>query len=260
MIQRETNIPESERVNAIIVASPTGSHYSIVLTALENGFHVICETPLCFSEEEAFKLAHVAIEKNLICAISHPYCYYGMVRYARDLIANNAIGEVISIRASYLQNAGILEKDASSWRFVTSQGGISYCFSDLGVQAYQLIAFVTQLTPTRVSGCLSRAYANRATDDNGCALLQMKEGVFCDLHASKTSLLHDNFLSIEVDGTTGAIHWDLDAPNQLIYQRIHMNKQVLTPDSPPVMDHLRGRYSRLPRGHAEVGVGRENEA
>ena len=88
----------------------------------------------------------------------------------------------------------------------------------------------------------------------------MKEGVFCDIHASKTSLLHDNFLSIEVDGTTGAIHWDLDSPNQLIYQRIHMNKQVLTPDSPPVMDHLRGRYNRLPRGHAEVGQGSEIEA
>ena len=170
------------------------------------------------------------------------------------------VGEVISIRASYLQNAGILEKDASSWRFVSSQGGISYCFSDLGVQTYQLIAFVTQLTPTRVSGCLSRTYTNRTTDDNGCALLQMKEGVFCDIHASKTSLLHDNFLSIEVDGTTGAIHWDLDSPNQLIYQRIHMNKQVLTPDSPPVMDHLRGRYNRLPRGHAEVGQGSEIEA
>ena len=80
----------------------------------------------------------------------------------------------------------------------------------------------------------------------------MKEGVFCDIRVSKMSLLHDNYLSIEIDGSTGALHWDLDHPNLLIYQRIHMNKQVLTPDSPPVIDHLRGRYSRLPCGHSEV--------
>lgn len=220
--------------------------------ALENGFHVLCESPLCLLEDEAFKLAHIAAEKNLICAISHPYCYYGMIHYARDLIANSAIGDIISIRASYLQNTGILEKDINSWKLTSSQGGLSYCFSDLGVQLYQLINYITQMTPNRVSACLSRSYGNRPLDDNGSALLQMKEGVFCDIRVSKMSLLHDNYLSIEIDGSTGALHWDLDHPNLLIYQRIHMNKQMLTPDSPPVIDHLRGRYSRLPCGHSEV--------
>ena len=65
------------------------------------------------------------------------------------------------------------------------------------------------------------------------------------------SLLHDNDIQIEVDGLTGSIHWDLQHSNELVFQRIHMNKQILTPDSAPVLDHLRMRYSRLPFGHAE---------
>lgn len=211
----------------------------------------MCETPLCLSEEEAVKLSELATEKNLLVAMSYPYSCFGMIRYARDLIYNNSIGDVISIRVNYFQNAGILERDTNSWKMNSVQAGISYCFSDLGLQAYQLARYVTQMTPSRVSACLARSYNNRIMDDNGTALVQMKEGAFCHISVSKMSLLHDNDIQIEVDGLYGSIHWDLRRSNELVFQRIHMNKQVLTPDSVPVLDHLRMRYSRLPFGHAE---------
>ena len=95
----------------------------------------------------------------------------------------------------------------------------------------------------------------RTTDDAGSAVLQLKEGAFCQLSVSKMALLHDNDVQIEVDGTVGCLHWDLAQSSQLVFQRLHMNRQVLTPESVPVVDHLRMRYSRLPFGHAEVGEG-----
>ena len=154
----------------------------------------MCESPLCSTEEEALRLLEVSREKNLLIAISNPYNSFSMVRYARDLIANNALGDIVSVRVHYLQNAGILERDLS-WK-----SGVS-CFSDLGLQAFHLD------------------------------------------------------VQIEVDGTVGCLHWDLAHSSQLVFQRLHMNRQVLTPESVPVVDHLRMRYSRLPFGHAEVGEG-----
>jgi len=208
----------------------------------------MCESPLCSTEEEALRLLEVSREKNLLIAISNPYNSFSMVRYARDLIANNALGDIVSLRVHYLQNAGILERDLS-WK-----SGVS-CFSDLGLQAFHLARFVSQQTCSRVSACLSRSFGMRTTDDAGSAVLQLKEGAFCQLSVSKMALLHDNDVQIEVDGTVGCLHWDLAHSSQLVFQRLHMNRQVLTPESVPVVDHLRMRYSRLPFGHAEVGEG-----
>lgn len=208
----------------------------------------MCESPLCSTEEEALRLLEVSREKNLLIAISNPYNSFSMVRYARDLIANNALGDIVSVRVHYLQNAGILERDLS-WK-----SGIS-CFSDLGLQAFHLARFVSQQTCSRVSACLARSFGMRTTDDAGSAVLQLKEGAFCQLSVSKMALLHDNDVQIEVDGTVGCLHWDLAHSSQLVFQRLHMNRQVLTPESVPVVDHLRMRYSRLPFGHAEVGEG-----
>lgn len=214
----------------------------------------MCESPFCFNEDEALKLYSVAGERNLIVGVSCPLCHFSMVHYARELIANNLIGEVVTIRVQYLQNKGILEKDVGTWKLNTMQAGVSYCFSDLGIQAYQLVRYITQLNPSRVSACLARSFSNRPLDDNATALIQMREGGFCHLYVSKMSLLHENDLSIEIDGSLGSIRWELAQPNQLVYQRVHMSKQILTPESPPIIDHLRMRYSRLPFGHVEVGV------
>lgn len=244
MIQHESELPESERIHFLCVATPTHLHYSICLFALEHGFHVMCESPLCSTEEEALRLLEVSREKNLLIAISNPYNSFSMVRYARDLIANNALGDIVSLRVHYLQNAGILERDLS-WK-----SGVS-CFSDLGLQAFHLARFVSQQTCSRVSACLARSFGMRTTDDAGSAVLQLKEGAFCQLSVSKMALLHDNDVQIEVDGTVGCLHWDLAHSSQLVFQRLHMNRQVLTPESVPVVDHLRMRYSRLPFGHAE---------
>lgn len=214
----------------------------------------MCESPLCLSDGDATKLQEQASEKNLILATSYPYAYYSMLRYARDIVESNTIGEVISVRVNYLQNVGLLERDLNTWRMNTAQAGVSYCFSDLGLQAFQLARYVTQLTPNRLSACLARSYSGRLMDDNGTVLIQMKEGAICHISVSKMSMLHENDIEIEIDGNVGSLHWDSTHCNQLVLQRAHMSKQILTPDSPFVLDHLRSRYSRMPAGHAEVGL------
>ena len=120
----------------------------------------MCESPLCFSEDEAQKLLHLAYERNLVFAMSYPLCFFSMIQYARNLLMNNLIGEIISIRVNYLQNRGILDKDLGNWK-LNNQAGISYCFADLGIQSYQLIRYLTRMTPNRLSACLARSYNHK---------------------------------------------------------------------------------------------------
>ena len=128
----------------------------------------------------------------------------------------------------------------------------SLCFSDLGLQSYQILRFVTNMNPSRVSACLTKSIDSHASDDIAGVLVHMKEGCYCQLNLSKVSLLHENDLTVEIDGLMGGIQWQLDRPGELVYQRVNMNRMILTAESPPIIDHVRVQGARLPQGCQEV--------
>ena len=210
----------------------------------------MCESPLCVAEQDAIKLQALATQKNCILAVSYPYAYFGILRYARDLIEKNCIGNIINIRVNYLQSTGVFGHNQAVWMNMVQDSG-SYCFADLGLQAIQLVRHITQLTPHQLSACLSRSYQAHTLDDNGSAVVNMKEGAVCHMNVSKMSFLHDNDLEVEVDGTSGSLHWDLGHSNQLIFLRDRAIKQVLTANS-LLLDGYISRYSRTPPGCSEV--------
>src|ERR1700689_2027272 len=55
-----------DRVNAIVIATPLHTHYSLVRDALNGGKHVLCEKPLCEITSQARELVDLAKQKNLV--------------------------------------------------------------------------------------------------------------------------------------------------------------------------------------------------
>lgn len=55
-----------ESVDAVLIASPHETHYGYIIEALERGKHVLCEKPMCLSEEEANSAYSLANKKDLI--------------------------------------------------------------------------------------------------------------------------------------------------------------------------------------------------
>jgi predicted dehydrogenase len=54
---------------AVIIASPTPTHFGLAKTCLESGCHVLIEKPLCETVEEALTLDLLALQKGLICQV-----------------------------------------------------------------------------------------------------------------------------------------------------------------------------------------------
>ena len=53
MIEKEKALPLGERMDFVSIVTPNHLHYAPAKMALENGFHVVCDKPLCFTMEEA---------------------------------------------------------------------------------------------------------------------------------------------------------------------------------------------------------------
>jgi predicted dehydrogenase len=86
---------EAPDIDAVVVATPTSTHYSLTLAALEAGKHVLCEKPLATSTAECDELIAAAERAERILFVGHTFIFNPAVRMMRELISAGEIGRVL---------------------------------------------------------------------------------------------------------------------------------------------------------------------
>ena len=56
MINSEAALPEDKRMDVVSIVTPNDMHFAPAMMALDHGFHVICDKPLCLNINEAKQL------------------------------------------------------------------------------------------------------------------------------------------------------------------------------------------------------------
>ena len=100
------------RVEAVVIATPLRSHFSLALAALKAGKHVLVEKPLAGSSEQALRLIETAADLNLVLMVDHTFLYSGAVRKIRALVDGDHLGRLYyydSVRV----NLGMFQHDVS---------------------------------------------------------------------------------------------------------------------------------------------------
>ena len=85
------------KCDAVYIASQPTEHYSQVRQALENGIHVICESPICLNTEQFSELSSLASSKGLVLMDGIKTAYSIAFNRMMLLIKGGIIGEVLSI-------------------------------------------------------------------------------------------------------------------------------------------------------------------
>lgn len=127
----------SPQVDAVVVATPVETHYSLALAALEAGKHVLVEKPLTSTAEQALHLIEEAERRRLVLMVDHTFVYTGAVQKIRDLVQSGELGDIYyydSVRV----NLGLFQHDVNVlW--------------DLAVHDLSIMDFVLGRQPTSVS-------------------------------------------------------------------------------------------------------------
>lgn len=89
-----------ERVDAVYIATPHLAHYQQAKYALQQGRHVLCETPMVLRKEEAEELFALAKERNLVLLEANKTAYCPAFNHLITLIKSGLIGDVVGIDAS----------------------------------------------------------------------------------------------------------------------------------------------------------------
>jgi predicted dehydrogenase len=258
LIAEENKLPEDQRVDFISVATPNHTHFEIAKAAVEGGFNVICDKPLTFDLQQAEELAAVVDKSGVVFAVTHNYTGYPLVRQARQMILSGELGEIQAIRANYIQGwlRTRLESEdqkQAAWRTDPTKSGVAGCFGDIATHAYNLGRYMTGEIPDTVSAHLRTFVEGRALDDYGTAVIKMQNGGLMTVTASQISHGRENDVSIEIDGTKGAIQWRQEEPNVMVVRANGEPHKLYTRDpNASFMNEAGAGACRLPSGHPEA--------
>lgn len=104
-------------VEAVLVATPPGTHYALVRRCLEAGVSVVCEKPFLGKAAEAEELAGLAEARGVGLRVAHFRRTFPGLRHARELLASGVLGAVRRVdvaeggRFAWEARSGYVTKD-----------------------------------------------------------------------------------------------------------------------------------------------------
>jgi predicted dehydrogenase len=98
-------------VDAVAIATPPRTHYTLASRALAAGKHVLVEKPLATTAADATELVCTAAERGLVLMPGHTFLYSPPVNKVRDLIRGGELGEDIYFVTSSRMNLGVYQPD-----------------------------------------------------------------------------------------------------------------------------------------------------
>lgn len=221
-----------ERVDAVVVATPTSTHYEIVRRALEAGKHVLVEKPITNSLESASKLCSLANVLGLSLMVGHVFLFNNAVRAAKDYIASEYLGKTRYISMTRT-NLGPVRHDVNAaW--------------DLASHDISIANFWLDATPLCVTAS-GGSWLNNGVEDVVVAVLRYPGDVMVHLEASWLNPRKRRLVAVVGSERMLTID-DMDLTEPL---RVY-NKGVVRDDGEVITDSFAGFRSQIREGEVLI--------
>jgi predicted dehydrogenase len=98
------------QLQAVAIATPVSSHYSLAARCLEAGLHVLVEKPLARTVEQAEELVELAERRKRVLMVDHTYLFNPAVRRIKELVDLGELGELYYVDSVRI-NLGLFQHD-----------------------------------------------------------------------------------------------------------------------------------------------------
>jgi predicted dehydrogenase len=257
MAEKEAARPDG--IEAVSIVTPNHMHFPAAKAFLEAGIHVICDKPLTSNLEDAQALVETVKKSGKLFVLTHNYSGYPMIRQARQMVREGALGDIILAQAEYPQDwlSEPIEQTGqkqAAWRTDPARSGAGGATGDIGTHAYQLITFVTGLHAESVAADLDRFVPGRQLDDNAHVMMRFGERngkrAKGTIWVSQVAPGNENGLKLRIYGTKGGLEWVQADPNYMWYTPLGEPKRLLTRGGAGA-NPAAAAVTRIPGGHPE---------
>lgn len=203
-------------VDAIIIATPQETHRPIAEAALALGKPVFCEKPLGASLEDSAAMVAAAEASGVVTMVGFNYIRTPASQFARQLIAEGAIGDVTWFRGEHCEDFYADPTAPASWR---TEGMANGTMGDLA--PHILNATLALMGPIRsIMGEVETVHRDRpggtvTNDDHAQMMCRFENGAMGQLYVSRIATGRKMGYAYEITGTKGAIRFDQEDQNAL---------------------------------------------
>jgi len=220
MIAAQSELPEEQRLDYVLIVTPNNVHYDPAMKALQAGIPVFCEKPLTVTLQEAADLVKAVRKFKIPFGVAHTYLGHWTSRLSRYIVRSGLLGDIRWVDSYYIQGwlATKLEDTGMQqavWRTNPKMAGGSGCGGDIGTHALMQLRYVTGLEVTQLSAHLETYVAGRALDDHFTIYCKLSNSGKALVRASQICIGHKNDLGIEIAGTKGTLVWRQEEPESL---------------------------------------------
>ena len=195
-------ILDDKTIDVVCICAPNKFHKKIIIESLQAGKHVFCEKPISKNFQEAQDIYDVAKNSNKILQVGSNHRFFESVLFAKNLIDQGTIGEVLSFNGRIGHNGERL-KDTWFWKKDISGGGTlldNGCHL-LDLSRYFVGNFISG------TGITSNTYwKNIEVEDTASGVFKTKEGKTASIFCSWRLL--SGYFFFELNGSDGYINVD----------------------------------------------------
>jgi len=160
---------EDDTVTAVVISTPTTTHYALARAALERAKHVLVEKPLTRTIAQAAELCALAERLGRVLMVGHVFIYNLGIQKVKQYIDQGELGRVYYV-SMVRTNLGPIRTDVNAaW--------------DLASHDISIVNYWLGATPTRVAA-VGGAWINAGIEDAVFATLRYPGDVLVNLHAS----------------------------------------------------------------------------
>ncbi len=190
-------------IDAITIATASGTHLEIGAQAARQGKHILCEKPLEVTPQRADELIKVCAENNVRLGVFFQARFDECTRLAKEAIMSGRLGKILLASCQMRWYRSQEYYDSAAWRgsWALDGGG---CLMNQGIHTIDLLLYLVG-NPTIVSALQGPVTHKRIeVEDNLCAVVRFQNGAIGTIEAS-TSCSPGFPRRIEISGEKGSI-------------------------------------------------------
>ena len=195
-------ILKDKSINVLCICVPNKYHKEIIIAALKSKKHVFCEKPISRNLKEAKEILDATKSSENILQVGSNHRFFESVLYAKKLVDQGTIGEILSFNGRIGHNGERL-KDSWFWNKEISGGGT---LLDNGCHLLDLSRFFIGEFISG-TGLISNTYwKNIEVEDTASGIFKTKEGKTATIFCSWRLL--SGYFFFELNGSEGYINVD----------------------------------------------------
>ena len=238
-------VVQNPEVDLVDIAAPSAIHAQIAIAAAKAGKHIFCEKPLALNLEDAKAMVNAVEKADVVNMIGFNYRRVPAIALAKKLINDGEIGEIYHFRGIYQQGWLVDPNFPLAWRLRKEKAGYG-SLGDLGAHVIDLARYLvgeieevlcTERTfikerpkPIVEDGLVAIAGKERGkvdVDDAAAFLAHFKNmETIGYLEMTRYGTGHRNQNRIEINGSKGAIIFDMEKMNELEFYRVDDSSHI----------------------------------